>query len=70
MIKEISEKIKYVTSGENPLSSDVILIYGDKATWVFDVGTNDEAFDTVEHLICETLSEKERNLPKDRKSVV
>ena len=37
MIKEISEKIKYVTSGENPLSSDVILIYGDKATWVFDV---------------------------------
>ena len=65
MIKEISEKIKYVTSGENPLSSDVILIYGDKATWVFDVGANDEAFDTIEHLICETLSEKEWNIQNE-----
>ena len=65
MIKEISEKIKYVTSGENPLSSDVILIYGDKATWVFDVGANDEAFDTIEHLIYETLSEKEWNIQNE-----
>lgn len=55
MIKEISEKIKYITSGENPLSSDVILIDGDRATWVFDVGANDEAFEAIKQLIALSL---------------
>ena len=32
---------------------------------MFDVGANDEAFDTIEHLICETLSEQEWNLQNE-----
>lgn len=47
----INEKIEYIAASENPLSSDVIFIYGDNATWIFDVGANDESFEAISDVI-------------------
>lgn len=58
----VSEKIEYITSGENPLSSDVIFIKGDKATWIFDVGANDEAFNAIEELVSDEASNRDVNI--------
>ena len=44
---QISDTIEYIKGDENPLSSDVIFIKGDSATWVFDVGNNDESFEAI-----------------------
>lgn len=59
---EISEKIEYITSGENPLSSDVVFIKGDKAIWIFDVGANDEAFNAIAEIISDADREKDVNI--------
>lgn len=50
MLKKITEKITYVENGVLPLSSDVIIIKGDTANYVFDVGANDESFAEIDKL--------------------
>lgn len=55
-IKNISERISYLPASENPLSSDVGIIRGDKYVWIFDVGASDESAKAIQAL------EKEKNL--------
>lgn len=43
-IKKIDENISYIPASMNPLSADVVLIKTENATWIFDTGSNDEAF--------------------------
>lgn len=43
----INDKISYIKSSDNPLSSDVYLIKGDLYTWIFDVGSDIETLDTI-----------------------
>jgi len=38
----INDKISYIKASEEPLSSDVVLIAGEKYTYLFDVGNNGE----------------------------
>ncbi|MDO4188469.1 MAG: MBL fold metallo-hydrolase [Lachnospiraceae bacterium] len=52
---EISDRIEYIVSSESPLSSDVVFVKGDKATWIFDVGASDEAYEAISKAICEEL---------------
>lgn len=46
-INSINDRISYIKSSEDPLSSDVIFIKGDSNTWIFDVGQSDEAFEEI-----------------------
>lgn len=51
MFIEITDKIKYIPSGETPLSSDVVFIRGNSSLWIYDVGANDEAFNAITEVI-------------------
>ncbi len=42
-MKRLTDRITYLPASENPLSADVFLIRGDTHTYVYDVGSNDEA---------------------------
>lgn len=46
-IKKIDENISYIPASMNPLSADVIFIKTENATWIFDAGSSDEAFDAI-----------------------
>lgn len=39
----ITDRISYIPQAEKPLSSDIVLIRGEKKLFVFDVGNNEEA---------------------------
>lgn len=62
LIKQITDKIEYITCGENPISSDVIFIKGEKSTWIFDVGANDEAFNAIMEAINNVTSDRKVNI--------
>ena len=46
-IKKIDENISYIPASMNPLSADVAFIKTENATWIFDAGSSDEAFDAI-----------------------
>ena len=46
-IVTITDRISYLPGGENPLSSEVVIIKGDTYTWIFDVGDGEEALSFV-----------------------
>lgn len=46
-IKKIDESISYIPASMNPLSADVAFIKTENATWIFDAGSRDEAFDAI-----------------------
>lgn len=46
-IKKIDESISYIPASMNPLSADVAFIKTENATWLFDAGSSDEAFDAI-----------------------
>ncbi|MBR3813454.1 MAG: MBL fold metallo-hydrolase [Spirochaetaceae bacterium] len=46
-IKKIDESISYIPASMNPLSADVAFIKTENATWIFDAGSSDEAFDAI-----------------------
>lgn len=48
MVNIINEKVMYVTSGEDPISSNVYIIKGASSTWVYDVGANSESLREIE----------------------
>ena len=54
LITKISENISYLPAKENPLSADVVFITQPDCCWIFDVGTNEDAFNYIEEI----------NLPK------
>ncbi len=47
---QISDRISYWKALENPLSSDIGVIEGEKYTWVFDVGAGETALACVRSL--------------------
>lgn len=47
---QINTKISYWKAQENPLSSDIGVIKGEKYTWVFDVGDGEEALACIRSL--------------------
>lgn len=40
MEKKLTERISFIPAVEEPLSSDVLIVRGDSATYIFDVGHN------------------------------
>lgn len=59
---EVSERIEYIEGQENPISSEVVIVKGDNATWIYDVGTSDEAFDAISELILDMDSGRDVNI--------
>lgn len=49
-IKHITDNIAYLKASSDPLSADVAFIKGNKYTWIFDVGANDESRDLIESI--------------------
>lgn len=49
-IRKINDYISYIPATEVPLSSDVGIIYGEKATYLFDVGSTLEILDFLHSL--------------------
>lgn len=49
MIREINAAISYIPAQDSPLSSDVAVIKGQK-TWLFDVGSSDDAFEEIRRI--------------------
>ena len=49
-IISITDKISYIPASRSPLSSDIGLIAGQKALWLFDVGDGPAAAETVNSL--------------------
>lgn len=47
---QITERIFYWKASNEPLSSDVITVQGDKAFWIFDVGNNPEVAKEIQTL--------------------
>lgn len=47
IINKISDKISYIKASKEPLSSDVVIIKGENYTYLFDVGSNEEACDYI-----------------------
>lgn len=47
-IIKISGRISYIKATDKPLSSDVGIFYGDKYTWLFDLGASDETAKTLD----------------------
>ena len=43
----INDRISYLPGREEPLSSEVVIIKGDKYTWVYDVGAGEEALSYI-----------------------
>lgn len=46
----LAPRIHHIPAASEPLSADVFIIEGDKQYYVFDVGSNDEAFEAVSAL--------------------
>lgn len=44
----ICEYINFIPSSDEPLSADVFFIKGDKKTYIYDVGSNEQAFNEIE----------------------
>lgn len=44
----ISEGISYIKATESPLSADVGIVEGEEYCWIFDVGSSEEAFRTLD----------------------
>ncbi len=42
-MQRLTDRITYLPASDDPLSADVFLIRGDRRTYVYDVGSNDEA---------------------------
>lgn len=42
-VEDIDLRISCIRASDNPLSADVIVVKGDKYTWLFDVGASDES---------------------------
>ncbi len=42
-MKCLTDRIAYLPASDDPLSADVFIIRGDRHTYVYDVGSNDEA---------------------------
>lgn len=49
-MQQLHPRIRRIPAGEEPLSADVFIIEGDARYYVFDVGTNDEAFAAISAL--------------------
>jgi len=49
-VNVLTERISYLPASPSPLSADVILIHGDNHEWIYDVGSNDEAFQYIESI--------------------
>ena len=49
-ITKLSDRISYSKASEEPLSSDVIIIEGDRYTYLFDVGNDEEVAAYLEAL--------------------
>ncbi|MBO7135792.1 MAG: MBL fold metallo-hydrolase [Spirochaetaceae bacterium] len=49
-MKIIDENISYIPASLNPLSADVVFIKTENATWIFDAGANDSAFEAISAL--------------------
>lgn len=46
-MNRLNERVEYFPQVEDPLSADVIIIKGDKTTFIFDIGNNEEALSYV-----------------------
>lgn len=46
-MNHLAPRIRQIPATENPLSADVFIIEGDTRCYVFDVGSNDEAFSAI-----------------------
>lgn len=46
-MKKISDHLYYLPSTQEPLSADVFFMEGKKNTYIFDVGSNQEALDAI-----------------------
>lgn len=49
-MEKIADYLHYIPSSAEPLSADVFLIEGERQTYVFDVGSNEESFQTLYQL--------------------
>lgn len=49
-MKIISDRISYIEAVENPLSSDVGIVYGDNKTWLYDVGCSKDAANLIKNM--------------------
>lgn len=49
-LKTVDKSIFYIEASENPLSADVGIVYADDGVWIFDVGSNDNAFKIINGL--------------------
>lgn len=49
-MSQLAPRIRQIPAASDPLSADVFIIEGDERYYVFDVGTNDEAFAAVSAL--------------------
>ena len=46
----INDRISYIKASNEPLSADVIIVEGDRYTYLFDVGNKDEVADYLTRL--------------------
>ncbi len=44
----ICEYINFIPSSDEPLSADVFFIKGDKKTYIYDIGSNEQSFNEIE----------------------
>lgn len=51
MIEILKGKIQYIKAENNPLSSDVGIIFGRKRLWLFDTGNGERAFSKLSELL-------------------
>ena len=49
-VKKINDYVYYIPASETPLSGDVCVIYGENATYVYDVGSTAEMLDFLHSL--------------------
>lgn len=49
-LRTLSKQISYLPATSQPLSADVGIIRGDRFDWIFDVGSNDEAVETIQKI--------------------
>lgn len=50
LLTKISENISYLSATEFPLSADVVFITQKDCCWIFDVGTNEDAYNYIEEI--------------------
>ncbi len=46
----MNDIIGYIPSEDEPLSSDVVIIKGEKSTWLYDVGASENAFSEISEI--------------------